>query len=224
MEDNGYELINLEKHAAVRLSEAAMFSKQFGSFSKTDFEVLMFTIYLDSLPNVQIYDYMISQQLGITESKVRNLRIKSQLLYPKKLYWEEVLASAIKVGSYNEKDNTITITIEDPSCHARIRYEIESSCGTASLNLNSKQLTIPIESLLSVAISQEKDKEKILSEWNKMWLREGKDKERITRESLTKRIFKGIGSAVSFVGMSKDIFETTGSIIEAIVDKVQENN
>ena len=57
-----------------------------------------------------------------------------------------------------------------------------------------------------------------------MWLREGKDKERITRESLTKRIFKGIGSAVSFVGMSKDIFETAGSIIEAIVDKVQESN
>lgn len=224
MEDNGYELIDIEKHTAMRFSEAAIFSKQFGSFSKADFEVLMFTIYLDSLPNVPIYDYIISQQLGITESKVRNLRIKSQLLYPKKIYWEEALASAIKTGSYNEKDNSITITIEDPSCHARIRYEIESSCGTAGLNLNSKQLTIPIESLLSVAISQEKDKEKILSEWNRMWLQEGKNKERITRESLTKRIFKGIGSAVSFVGVSKDIFETAGNIVEAIADKVRENN
>lgn len=98
----------------------------------------MFTIYLDSLPKCQIYDYIISQQLEITERKVRNLRIKSQLLYPKEIYWEEVLASAIRTGSYNEKDNTITITIEDPSCHARIRYEIESAYGTASSYIATK--------------------------------------------------------------------------------------
>lgn len=127
MNNDGYKLLNIENHIAMRISEAKLFSNKFGSFTKTDYETLMFTAYLDSLPDEPIYDYLISQQLGITESKVRNLRIKSQLVYPKEVCWKEVLASAIKTGSYNEMENTLTITIEDPSCHAKIRYEIESS-------------------------------------------------------------------------------------------------
>lgn len=224
MNDDAYELVNLKEHAEIRFKEAELFSNKFGSFSKSDFETLMFTIYLDSLPEGPIYDYIISQQLGITESKVRNLRIKSQLLYPKEIPWEITLSMAIKNGSYNEKDNTMTITIEDPSCHAKIRYEIEAFYGTANLNLNRKQLTVPIESLLSIALSQEPEesKEQILSMWNEEWQRENKDRERITRESLTKRIFKGVGTLVSVVGVPKELAETVGNIMKAIVDKVQE--
>ena len=55
-----------------RIEEAELFTKRFGSFSKADYEVLMFTIYLDSLCG-EVRDYDISIDLGITESKVRNL-------------------------------------------------------------------------------------------------------------------------------------------------------
>lgn len=81
---------------------------------------------------------------------------------------------------------------------------------------------IPIECLLSIAVSHETDKNKIFEEWNRTRLRENKDRERTTQERLTKRIFKGIGTAVSFIGSSKEAFETAGNIIEAIVDRVKE--
>ncbi len=81
---------------------------------------------------------------------------------------------------------------------------------------------IPIECLLSIAVSHETDKNKIFEEWNRTRLRENKDRERTTQERLTKRIFKGIGTAVSFVGLSKEAFETAENIIEAIVDRVKE--
>ena len=223
-EEKVYVLGNLEKHCMVRIAEAELFTKQFGSFTKADYEALMFTIYLDSLPDEPVYDYIISRQLGITESKVRSLRIKSQLLYPKRIDWQSALSSAIKAGSYNEKDNTLTITVEDPSCHARIRYEIESSYGSANLNLNSKQLTVPIESLLSVALAQEADKEKILAELNNAWLRNNKAKERITRESLAKRIFKGAGDIAAILGVSKDMFDAARNIVEAIIDRITKSD
>ena len=214
-------LVGLPRNTLKRLQEAELFTRRFGSFSKSDYEVLMFTIYLDSLSDEPVYDYLISQKLGITESKVRSLRVKSQLLYPKDIPWKQVLSDAIKNGNYNEKDNTLTITIEDPSCQARIRYEIESSFGTANLNLNSKQLTVPIESLLAVALAQESDKEKILAELNKAWLRGNKLRERITRESLVKRIFKGAGDVAAILGVSANAFESAGNIVEAMVERIK---
>ena len=38
-----------------RIQESELFSKRFGTFSKSDYEVLMFTIYLDSLDRYIIH-------------------------------------------------------------------------------------------------------------------------------------------------------------------------
>ena len=95
---------------AKRLDEAQLFTKHFGSFSKADFETLLFSIYLDMLDK-PVRDYDISVELGITESKVRSLRIKSQLLYPRQLLWEEELKKALSKGHFNENDCSISIMI-----------------------------------------------------------------------------------------------------------------
>ena len=85
-----------------RVQEAEVFTRKFGSFSKSDYEVLMFTVYLDSLKE-PVRDYDISITLGITESKVRSLRVRSQLLYPRDFDWKEELAKSIENGYYNKE-------------------------------------------------------------------------------------------------------------------------
>ena len=60
-------------------------------------------------------DYDISITLGITESKVRNLRVKSQLMYPRKRELTEELAKSIEYGYYEHTTDQLTVTFEEPS-------------------------------------------------------------------------------------------------------------
>lgn len=205
-----------------RIEEADLFTKRFGSFSKTDYEVLMFTVYLDSLPKDKtVFDYQISQELGITETKVRSLRIKSQLLYPKKIDWEGALALGIQHGRYSTVDNMITITIEDPSCLNRIRYEIESAYGTLDLTNYQKQLKLPIESVIALALKIDSESEKdILERLNSEWKKQDKYNQRITRESLGKRIFKGCRSVVDILSETIALWTGASSIMTSLVDLV----
>ena len=121
---NGIQFRNLASNSLKRMQEADLFTRRFGSFSKTDYEVLMFTIFLDSLPT-PLRDYDISIALGITESKVRNLRIKSQLMYPRNLDWTKELAKSIEHGYYDRVTDQITVTFEDPSIQNLIKNKIE---------------------------------------------------------------------------------------------------
>lgn len=57
------------------------YSRNFGQTSKTDLEVLMFNFYLRQMerthPHALNLDYLISKELGITQQRVRNLRLES---------------------------------------------------------------------------------------------------------------------------------------------------
>ena len=130
--------MEIEKHKeliARRLDEAGLFSKRFGSFAKSDFEVLMFSIYLD-MQTEPVRDYDISIALGITESKVRSLRIRSQLLYPRTLSWNDELQKALSRGQYNADKMTITVMIEDPSVQNLLKSKIEEAYGPVYLSFN----------------------------------------------------------------------------------------
>lgn len=205
-----------------RIEEAELFTRRFGSFNKTDYEVLMFTIYLDSLPvDKQIFDYIISKDLGITETKVRSLRIKSQLLYPKELDWKGILSKAIKNGRYSEVDNMITISIEDPSCLNRVRFEVEAAYGTVDLTNNKKQLKLPIESVISLALEIDSESEKdILTRLNEEWKKQNKQHKQISRESLGKRVLKSCGSVGSFLISTQSVWDASKSIISSMIDLI----
>ncbi len=162
---SGIHFNNLDSNLLKRMQEAELFTRRFGSFSKTDYEVLMFTIFLDSLP-APLRDYDISIALGITESKVRNLRVKAQLMYPRKLEWAEELVKSIEHGYYDRTTGQITVTFEDPSIQNLMKNKIEESFGTVGQTLNIKQLVLPIESFLLLAALAEQDEDDILSKLN----------------------------------------------------------
>ena len=88
------------------------YRQNFGQMSKSDFEALMFHFYMKKL--VEQYqnsagvldynkcsDYKISQELGITQQRVANLKVKSQLLYPIEFKWENSFASLIQNARFD---------------------------------------------------------------------------------------------------------------------------
>ena len=174
---------------ANRLYMAQLYTNHFGTFAKSDYEILMFSIYLDLL-ETEPRDYDISLDLGIPESKVRSLRIKAQLLYPREqLDWEKELKKALSKGQYNTEDLTITIMIEDPSVQNLLKSKIEETYGVVYKTMNSKHLCLPIESYVLLAMELEGDRKQALSKLNSKWRELNKDAGEITRESFIKRIW-----------------------------------
>lgn len=203
----------LKENLAKRINEAELFTKDFGSFSKADYEVLMFTVFLDCIEG-EPKDYEISIQLGIPESKVRSLRLKSQLQYPRDIKWEENLVTAIEHGTYDNVTKMITVTIEDPSVRNKIRFEVESRFGTVNLSLNSKHLVLPVESFLILAACAEKDTDATLKKLNKE-LKKSRLGE-IEKGNIKNRVLKTVSDIGSFLGSITTVYTAGAAIITAV--------
>jgi len=201
-----------------RVNQAELFTKRFGSFSKVDYEVLMFTVYLDSLKE-PAHDYDISLDLGITETKVRSLRVKSQLLYPREINWVNELALSLEHGVYDS--GTITITIEDPSVLNRIRHEVESKYGMVGLSLNSKQLMLPVESFLILAACAEQDPDETLQRLNTELLEREAIEKSIQKQRFGSRFLKGVNDIGTVVQNVAAIYSVGAPIINAVLKLVK---
>lgn len=203
-----------------RLSEAELFSRKFGTFTKTDYEILMFTMFLDSLKGNET-DYDISIALGITESKVRNLRVKSQLLYPRDINWVNELNMAITHGHYDQVSGDITVTFSNPVVQNLIKNEIESKFGTVGLALNSKQLILPVESFIILAAFAEKEPDTVIEELNKMLKEETKSKEKIEKKSIKDRFLKNVPNTVAFLANALQLYSDGGAIVQAVINVIK---
>lgn len=201
-----------------RIEEARLFTTRFGSFSKSDYEVLMFTVYLDSLQK-PIRDFEISTALGITEQKVRSLRVKSQLMYPREINWVEQIKQALEGGSYD--DGMITITLEDPSVRNLIRYEIESKSGVVNLSLNSKQLILPVESFLILAACAENKPDKVIHALNEKFKSKYDIKKLIQKDKIGKRIFESVKNIGELLQAGITVYDFGKPIIEALIKLVE---
>ena len=213
-------LSNLSENAKKRFEESRLFTRQFGTFSKSDYEVLMFTIYLDSLEG-EVRDYDISIDLGITESKVRSLRVRSQLLYPKKIYWQEELATAIKHGSYDPETKQITVTIEDPSVKNLLKSIIEKNFGTVGLSLNTKHLVLPIESYLLLATCAEDDCEDAVKSLNQKLKSHSKEVGKIEKMSFKSRFLNSVPDTAALVADVLAIYQVGRPIVENVLQLIQ---
>lgn len=78
-----------EKLAAFDKIAGLYFDRNFGSVSKADFETLMFSIYIEHLldNDLPYDDYTMSNSLGISESRIRTLKERKQLKYPREYIW-----------------------------------------------------------------------------------------------------------------------------------------
>ncbi|MBR5338922.1 MAG: hypothetical protein IK150_02460 [Lachnospiraceae bacterium] len=199
-----------------RIQESELYTKRFGTFAKSDYEVLMFTIYLDSLEGTA-RDYDISIDLGITESKVRNLRIRSQLLYPKKLDWKEELEKSMEHGVYDASSKQITIMFEDPSVQNLMKNEIEKAFSNVGRTFNPKQLVLPIESFLILAAQAEEDKQIVLEKLNNKVREVTKSVEDIEKKPLGTRFLQSVPNIVSFITNCISLYSAGKPIIDRLL-------
>ena len=93
------------------------FNKNFGSTTKADFEILMFSFYLRA-SNIDRElldsDYFVANNLGISDARVRTLKEKVQLKYPDKNYnWKKEFFKYAVNANFDEKRELIKFSIKN---------------------------------------------------------------------------------------------------------------
>ena len=164
------------------------YNSNFGQLSKSDMELMMFNFYIKKMISENrnsdgtidyrcCSDYKISQDLGITQQKVRNLKVKNQLINPIDYDWKAALARLTENARYDKNSGKIVINIPDPNLFIEIQNFIEDQGAYVEKQLNSKILQLRVEYYIDLIVSLEPDvtRKKIIVELKKQIKAEGKD-------------------------------------------------
>ena len=191
----------------------------FGSMSKADMELLLFSIYLDQCMETwpdepeRYSDFQLAKIFGITQTRIRSLREKKELKYPSEFKWEEKFPLICEKAEY--ESGKVRLFVRDSRLYNEL-CNIVMDMGSYSETTMTRNLLIvspPVFVDLMVAASDEQgDKEmrkklqKILKD-NKIdedeYLKEEKTFRQIFREAesdLAKEILLSVLKEIPLVG------------------------
>ena len=149
-----------DKAAAFDLIAERFYNSNFGTMSKADLETLLFSIYIERIldsdqDNIDAYsDYTLSKQMGITQAKVSNLKVRKELQYPyEKFNWVDALTRISDRAVF--ENGKIRLYIPDKNVYLEIKNAIERNGGYVEVQRtgNLLQVRLPYYLDLLVAIS-----------------------------------------------------------------------
>lgn len=144
--------VNTKAAAFDKIAEL-YYSKNFAATSKSEVELLMFSVYLDAMIEsckrsdgtidyAICSDYEIGKQLGITQERVRMLKVKKQARYPVEFRWQDSLLSIKDSVRYDKEKKKIIIPTRDPNLYNEIRNYIEDHGGYIEVKRSGNYIQI----------------------------------------------------------------------------------
>lgn len=140
---------------------AGYFQAGFGSLTKSDIDLLFFAL-INKYANLEDKsDYALSKLLQISQSRVRNLKIKNGLKFePLSLEdTEDAFLEKAKFARVEEDGKRISIPIYDPNLYIELEYLIEKDNGYVEAHLNPKIFTIRIDQFIGLLVNIQAEKE-----------------------------------------------------------------
>lgn len=182
---------------------AHFYQANFGQMSKQDIELMMFHFYIEKLVRDNMCDdgtinyqgcsdYRISKELGITQQRVRNLKVKNQLVHPIAYDWRAALAKLTKDARYDPATKKITLNIPDPNLYLEIQNFIEEQGEYVEKQLNSKVLQLRAEYYLELVISLEPEdtRKSIIKKLKKQFLQGEKENANFDEKNIGKSLIE----------------------------------
>ena len=151
------EFTDAEKLTLIQELSKLYYQKNFGSTSKMDLDTLMFSVYIEHRLNVgEPYDdYTLSKELGITQNRIRALKERKELKYPRDGFvWEEAFADAVANAKYDQNDRYIKMIIQDINVMNEVRHFIEQRGWYDECSLNRKLLRIPLDCFVEICLER----------------------------------------------------------------------
>ena len=167
----------------------------FGSMSKSDIDVLMFSIYLEEIlerseEDISTYsDYTLSHQLGITQSRVSNLKQKKQLQYPyDRFKWQTAFERCCK--NARPDGGKIKINLRDINLFYELKNQIDENGGYVETSLTRNLLIISPSDFftLTESIMTDEEKNELKKEIRKQYSNNKDLIDSLEKESISKAI------------------------------------
>lgn len=117
------------------------YKRNFSTFSKTDMDTLMFDIYIEQLldKGMPHDDYTMSKSLGISQSRIRTLKVRKELQYPRENFnWIDAFAEDLKKASFDEESKKVKVLISDVNVLSELRYFVEKNGWYDEYQLNPR--------------------------------------------------------------------------------------
>lgn len=212
-----------------KIAEKYYFSN-FGSTSKADFDVLMFSIYIEQILQksqgdfTSYSDYTLSKQLGITQAKVSNLKVRKELIYPYKDFdWKKSLVAISKNAIF--EDEKIKLFIPDRNVFLEIKNAVETMGGFIEIQITSNLLQLRLPFFLDLITCIESSDKR--SEIKRLILEKAQQKEpniffeeevsfgQQLKDQIPEVIFAIIGECIPvFGGVAKIVAENLFSVVK----------
>lgn len=212
---------------------AHFYEANFGQASKSDIELMMFNFYIQkmikdnqeqdgTIDYNKCSDYKISKDLGITQQRVRNLKVKNQLINPIDFEWEKAFAKLVSNATTENKK--AIISIPDPNLYNEIQNFLEEQGAYIDKQLNSKLLVMRVEYFIDLIVSIEPDKNRneIIKEIKENYKKQTKSEKQFDERNIGKTIIDG---AVNITTILADIstFISSGNVLFPAVSKLMKN-
>ena len=203
----------------------------FGSVSRSDFDVLMFSLYIEQILSknqddfASFSDYTLSKQLGITQARVSNLKVKKELLYPYEGFkWQESLERISSNAVY--EDGKIKLYVPDKNLYLEIKNAIETAGGFVEVQLTSNllQVRLPYFLDLLIAIDDSNSRDELRKQLKKKIKQKDKDIVLMDREPIGKALIKKTpGMILDLVGNCIPVFGGIAkTIAQNLLDVIRE--
>lgn len=191
------EFTNEEKVEMFDEIAKKFYNHNFGTFSKSEMELMMFNFYIKKLVDMNVQndntlnynascDYYISKELGITQQKVNNLKVKNQLVNPIDFDWKKSFLGMIQNARIDDKTRKVFINIPDPNLYIEIKHYLEEKGGYIDTQLNKGLLKIRAEYFIQllVEIEPEINRKTIIKEIKKKIREENKDERKLLENNV----------------------------------------
>ena len=213
------------------------YKANFGTRSKSEIELMMFHFYFEKLVAKNTFkdgtidysgcsDYKISRDLGITQQRVKNLKVKNQLAYPINFDWKKALAKLTENARYDKGTNRITLNIPDPNLYLEIQNFIEYNGAYVEKQLNSKVLQLRAEYYIDlvVALEPKDNREKIKKSLKKLFKDNGKEDDVFQDKKIGKSILNASVNIIDIVANLSSIISPTNVVGKALFELIKANN
>lgn len=195
------EFTNKEKVEMFDEIAKKFYNHNFGAFSKSEMELMMFNFYIKKIVSTNVEsdntlnynyssDYYISKDLGITQQKVNNLKIKNQLVNPIEFDWKKSFLKLVGNARFDNKSGKVLINIPDPNLYIEIKHYLENYGGYIETQLNRNLLKIRVEYFIQLLVEIEPEKERniIIKEIKKYIKKENKDENIFSEDNIAKSL------------------------------------
>ena len=145
---------------------AEYYAGNFGQMLKSDFETILFSIYIEQCLNLEVPydDYILSRELGITQSRIRSLKIKKELQYPyEKFDWKVAFIQYIPDARYDSVKRLVKIHISDVNVLVELRNCMEQNGWYDEYQLNPKLFQCRVDIFLALCEKLEHEQQLELS-------------------------------------------------------------